>query len=155
MSDAFIDEYSMIHGPVMMAIIRAVERENVRRILTDSHLDRIRHFEGRIETLGLSPADYLIVALNVDDANGAALADVLMPGYDWSAIRASGAVPFAHGLTSRPALQDALTGDAAAELAAIDGAAVLVMDRGIVAAFAVSDLQDGSPAPARTDPTPP
>lgn len=131
--------------PVEYSIIRAVERENVRRMLVVTQLKRVGHFEGRLRELGLSSADYLIVVLNVDDGNGAALADVLMPGHDWSEIRARGEIPFARGLASRPELQKALDGDAATELSAIDGTAVLVMDRGIITAFAASDLGPVTP----------
>lgn len=132
----------LLIDPAALAFVRAVERENVRRLIVDTQLDRVRHFERRLRHLGLSPAEYLIVILNVDDANGAALADVLMPGYDWSAIRATGQTPIARGLASRPALQESLGGVAAGEeLASIEGVAVLAMDRGLVAAFAVSELQ--------------
>jgi len=121
--------------------VHAVERENVRRLLVECQLERIHHFEGRIRDLGLTPRDYAIVILNVDDSNGAALADILMPGFDWSAIRASGQIAFARGLASRPALQGVITGlAAAAELAAIDGVAILAMHRGIITAFSLSEL---------------
>ncbi len=122
-------------------LVRAVEVDNLRRLIINTQLDRLRHFEGRLRDLGLSPAEYLIVILCVDDANGAALADALMPGHDWSAIRATGQVPFVRGLVSRPEIQAALIGPAASELGAIDGVAVLAMDRGIITAFAASELR--------------
>lgn len=94
-------------------------------------------------TLGLSPTDYLIVVLNVDDANGGALAENLMPGHDWSAIRALGQIPYARGMAERSGIAEVVThldSEAARELEAIAGVAVLAMDRGIVTAFAASEL---------------
>lgn len=132
----------IVDDPFAVAVLRAVERENVRRMLVAHQRERVQHFTGRIRDLGLSPTEYLIVILNVDDPNGAALAEILMPGHDWSPIRASGQVPFARGLASRPALQDVLIGEPASELAKINGVAVLAMDRGIIAAFALSELTD-------------
>lgn len=129
--------------PFAVAVVaRAVERENVRRMLIGSQLDRVQHFEQRIAALLMDPAEYLIVVLNVNDRNGADLANVLMPGHDWPAIHARGETPFARGLVERWPLQHALGAgsSAGAELAAVAGIAVLAVDRGIATAFSLSEL---------------
>ena len=138
----FVDASGTLIDPAAAAVVRAIERENVRRLVVSTQLDRVVYFEARIRDRGLTPDQWLIVILNVDDANGAALADVLMPGHDWSAIRATGQVPFARGLASRPAIQETLTDTpAGAELSAIEGVAVLAMDRGVIAAFTLDELE--------------
>jgi hypothetical protein len=141
--DAAYFDGGVSHDPAASAMIREVERENLQRRLAEDHLGAVRHFERRLRAIGLSPADWLIVVLNVDDARGAALAGVPMPGQDWSEIRARGETPFARGLASRRPLQEMLQeidGDAARELQAIDGVAVLVFGLGVTAAFAASEL---------------
>ncbi len=129
--------------PAGYAMIQAVERENCRRLLRDTMLDRVEHFAQRISERGATPADLVIVILNQDDANGAALGEILMPGHDWNAYRARGEVPYARGLAERPGLQelfDASGHACAAELKAIDGIAVVMMDRGIIAAFTLDEV---------------
>jgi hypothetical protein len=140
-NDPYIDADGRLHDETAEAMVHAVERHNVRDMLVSTQLERVRYFEGRMAALKLSPTDYLIVVLNADDPNGGALAEILMPGHDWSEIRALGQIPYARGMVARQPMQESLVGEAARELAEIDGIAVLVMDRGIVTAFAASALQ--------------
>lgn len=142
----YIDEHGVLHDDVAAEIIWAVERENVRRSLADVHRDRVEHFARRIAELGSSPSDVAIVVLNVDDHQGGQLAEALMPGHDWSQIRACGETPFARGLVKRPGLQELLDGtcvSAAAELRGIAGLAVVTMDRGVIAAFGLDEIARG------------
>ncbi|HZJ65918.1 MAG TPA: hypothetical protein VFD36_20565 [Kofleriaceae bacterium] len=134
--------------PEAVAICVAVERENIRRFLVDTQLDRIRHFEDRIAARGDNGTQWLIIAVNVDDSNGGAVADMLMPGHDWDAIRATGQQPWARGLASRRMFQGMLDDSmpiegavaAGLRLREVDGIAVLAIDRGIVAVFAATEL---------------
>jgi hypothetical protein len=140
-SYAFIDENGNLVDQDALAMIHAIERHNIRQLILTTLRDRVAHFVRRHQALGVTAADYLIVILHVDDPNGAALAEVWMPGYDWSPIRTRGEIPIASGLCQRPPLQDMLRGTMASrELAAINGIAVLIMARGIITAFAASEL---------------
>ena len=135
----------VLDDPDALAVVRAVERENIRRFLIRPEvLERIRYFAGRIrDPNGDDGTRLMIVWLCVDDPNGAALADHLMPGHDWNAIRARGEVPFARGLVTRDGIQamlDEAAPRAGAELQLIEGIAVLAVDHGIVTVFAEASL---------------
>lgn len=142
----------VIDDPTAVAVITAIERENIRRLIaTPEQRDRIAHFVRRIAVrapeLGCAERDLAIVHLCVDDPNGAALADVLMPGHDWDAIRALGQVPYARGIATRDGLQaglDAAFPEAGAVLREIAGIAVVAMDRGVVAVFAAVEFLAGA-----------
>ena len=136
----------VIDDPDARAVIRAVDRENCRRLVRERMRDRVEHFVRRIAELGRSGAELLVVVLNVDDLNGGALAEVLMPGHNWQAYRERGELPYARGLAERPALQAAIAEfdpTAGAELAAIAGVAVLVMDFETIAAFDAEEICGG------------
>jgi hypothetical protein len=45
-----------------------------------ANADRVKYFQQRVEELKRSGADTVIAVLNVDDARGGILADILMPG---------------------------------------------------------------------------
>lgn len=139
----YIDEHGVLHDDSASGLIKAVTRENARIMLHDSHRDRVRHFVGRIADLGRSPKDVVIVVICVDDPIGGPLSEQLMPGHDWSAIRATGATPFARGLAGRLGLQevvDALDPAEGERLLAIDGVAVIMVISGIVLVCPASDL---------------
>ena len=147
MREPFFDEHGVLHDETAEGVIWAVVRENVRRSLAEVHRDRIEHFARRIaeigSEIGADASDLVIVVLNVDDHNGGQLAEALMPGHDWSQIRARGETPFARGLATRPGLQDLLDdscASAAAELRGIAGVAVVAMDRGVIAAFGLDQI---------------
>lgn len=51
-----------------------------------------------------NPKERIIVVADVDDANGAEIADISLPGFDWSAIREKGLRPIAIGTMTYEAL---------------------------------------------------
>lgn len=100
----------VLYDPMAMAVARAVERHNSLLGLRAGpghlgHRDAIERFLRRALERMILPADTLIVVLNVDDPIGGALAEVLMPGHDWDAIRATGDVPYARGIVERAGFQ--------------------------------------------------
>lgn len=135
----------IIVNPTTVAFIRTVERENLRIDVTQQS-DAVQRFARRIAERWSTPDMLLIVVLWVDDPDGGALADLLMPGHDWSEIRSRGETPIARGLADRIGMQRALDAaqDAASqELRNIDGIAVLAAGRGVIAAFAIDDVLPG------------
>ncbi len=139
----YIDENNVLHDPDAAGLIAALDRHNLRHHTIEFHADRIGHFAQRALERGMSPADTLIVILNVDDDLGGLLGRALMPGTDWGPIRARGETPYARGLAGRAGVQellDAAGGTGGDQLRAITGTAVLVMDRGIVGVFALSEV---------------
>ncbi|MGD9729307.1 MAG: hypothetical protein AB7V39_23435 [Nitrospiraceae bacterium] len=93
----------------------------------------------RITDRGDDPNEVCIVLLNVDDPNGAAIAEMLMPGFDWQEIRDRGEVPFARGLAARSGLQDVIAIfdiEAAANMAEmVDQIVTVVVDHGVATVF--------------------
>ena len=69
------------------------------------------------------------------------LADALMPGHDWAAVRAAGQVPYARGLADRAGMVAALerfapkAANALARLACRGELGVLVVDHGVACVF--------------------
>ncbi len=127
----------VLDDPDALAVMQAVEKHNCR-ILFGDNADRIAHFKGRLAAKGLSDKEYCIVLLNVDDVHGGPIADVLMPGFDWQAVRDQGQVPIARGLADRLWLQEVVsTFDdlASAKLRDLEGTVVLVVDRGVAEVF--------------------
>jgi len=124
--------------PDAIAVIRAVEKHNCR-IDFELNADRVAHFKRRVAERGDSPADIVIVVLDVEDAAGGALADVLMPGYDWASIRARGEKPYARGLAGRDGIAkalDAFDAQAADKLrTSLDTLRVVVVARGVAEVF--------------------
>jgi hypothetical protein len=106
-------------------------------------IDRVLHFTKRIQELGKSPDEVVITLLNVDDDFGRYLADELMPGYDWQAIRDTGATPYARGLAGREGIQnmlDELDYDAGQKLRKAGSVVtVVVMDHGAIEVFKEGD----------------
>jgi len=100
----------------------------------------IEHFTKRMTALGQNADTVVIVLLNVDDPNGGALADALMPGHDWQAMRDQGQIPFARGLAGREGIQEALEvidKDAAKKLreTVLGSKRVVVVDHGVAEVF--------------------
>ena len=129
----------VLDDPDAIAVVKAVEKHNCRLTL-DAQADRVAHFKRRAVDKGVDRV--AIVLLNVDDPNGKAITDILMPGQDgmWQSLRESGQVPFARGLATRDGMQiivDDLDADEGERLRAMTGeAVVIVADRGVVAVFA-------------------
>ncbi len=127
----------VLDDPLAAAVVRAVEKHYCR-MLYNANRDRVAYFRRRALERGLAPSEVVIVLLAVDDHNGAALADVLMPGHDWQAFRDLGKAPVARGLAGREGIQQALEmfdGEAAEKLRATNRLAVVVVDRGVAEVF--------------------
>lgn len=124
--------------PEAVACATAVAKLNCRSTLV-ANADRVAHFVARITALDRSPDDVMIVVINVDTEIGGLLADALMPGHDWQAVRDAGQVPFARGLAGRPTMVDFVARVDAVEAEKMQRARfrpiVLVVDHGVVAAF--------------------
>lgn len=128
---------TVLDDPDAVAVAHVVEQHNRRlakencKISLDANADRVKHFVGRAQALRKTPAEVVIVLLNVDDNNGSALAEILMPGTDWQAYREQGQIPFARGLASREGIQEALDmldAEAGQKLRKMRKLAVVVVD---------------------------
>lgn len=132
-----IDGQIVLDDPMAVAMISAVGKHNCRATL-EANADRVAHFKQRLADRGMTAAEAVIVLLNVDDANGAVLAEALMPGYNWQEIRDRGEVPFARGLAMREGIQEALSTldpDAAVKLRGMTEVAVVVVDYQVAEVF--------------------
>jgi hypothetical protein len=138
-----VDGRLVLDDPDAVAMIRAVEKHNCR-LTAEAVADRIRHFEARIAEKGLSTKDVVITLISADDPHGRPMAEALMPGHDWQTYRDRGEVPFARGLAGREGIQEMIElfdPEAAEKLSRIDGAAVVVVDRGVAEAFPASEFK--------------
>jgi hypothetical protein len=94
--------------------------------------------------LGKSADEVVITVINVDTPLGGPLAEALMPGFDWQAIRDRGEVPFARGLAGREGIQEALDElypSAGEALRECQGLAVVIVDYGVAAVFKAEEAQ--------------
>jgi hypothetical protein len=133
-----IDGQLVLDDPDALAMIRGVGKYNCRAMF-ESNAERVEHFKRRLIALGLSPSEFIIVLLNVDDRHGCAIADVLMPGHDWQSIRDQGQVPVARGLAKREpmrAIVESFDPEASEKMRGIDGVVTLVVDHGVAEVFA-------------------
>jgi hypothetical protein len=129
----------VLDDPDALAVARAVAKHNCRLTL-EAHADRVAHFIQRVSERSLDPLSVVIVLLNVDDPQGGAVADVLMPGHDWQAYRDRGERPYARGLATREGMQqvlDSIDTEAATKLRAGESVPIVVMDYGTVEVFTV------------------
>lgn len=137
------DGQLIIDDPHALAVVLAVKKHNCKRTLL-ANAERVLHFLNRINELGKSPEDVVIVLLNVDDQNGAAIANALMPGHDWQQFRSRGETPFARGIANRAGIQSAIEcfdEYAAKKLRELtDGVAVVVVDHSTAEIFRASEL---------------
>jgi hypothetical protein len=132
----------ILDDPAAVGMMLAVARHNCRRT-AELQQDRIRHFSQRITELGHSPEFAVITLINVDDPNGQPIAEMLMPGNNWQALRDRGEVPFARGLARRDGIQDILgifDVDAQNKLASIQGVAVVVVDHNVADVYPVEEF---------------
>ncbi len=128
-----VDGQLVLDDPDAVEMIRAVAKHNCKNTLVTNQ-DHVEHFMQRIAARKLNATEVVIVILNVDDLHGGPLADALMPGFDWQAIRDRDEVPFARGLAGREGIQETLAlfdREAADKLATIAGVAVVVVDHGV------------------------
>lgn len=123
--------------PHAVAVIEAVSKYNCKELFS-LNIERIEHFKNRITEKKLTPKEVVIVCINVDDPNGKVITDMLMPGYDWQAIRDQGQIPIARGLAQRDGMQEILEvfdKEAAEKLKQSVEVAVVVIDYGVAEIF--------------------
>lgn len=81
---------------------------------------------------GLDPALHVIVVANHDDRLGAGPASQLAPGRNWELLKKRDVLPIAVGPIKRSDLKKVLTVAAEAQLEAITGLAIVVIDFGTI-----------------------
>jgi hypothetical protein len=127
----------VLDDPDAFAMVRAIEKHNCGIVFKDS-VERVQYFKGRMSERRLDPKEFCIVLLNVDDRYGGPIANMLMPGHDWQAVRDQGLLPIARGMASRGALSDVVLSfdkEAGEKLRNMEGIVVLVVDRGVAEVF--------------------
>ena len=132
-----IDGQIVLIDPHAAAMIVAINKHNCKSLF-DLNAERMEYFKNRITEKELTPKDVVITCINVDDHNGKVIADILMPGYDWQAIRDQGQTPVARGLAKRDGIQEILEvfdKEAAKKLKETEGVAVVVVDQGVAEIF--------------------
>jgi hypothetical protein len=145
-----IDGELVLDDPMALAIIQAFKGASLQKTLADN-ADRVAHFKRRIIERGMTLQEVCIVIINVDNSAGGPIANLLMPGTDWDAIRAQGQIPFARGLAMREGMQNALdmidketgTTEAGQQLRRAEGVPVIVMDHERIEVFE-SPLDDNN-----------
>lgn len=133
-----VDGQVVLEDPDALAVVRALGKINCQNTL-QVNSDRVEHFKRRVDELGMTANQVVIVLLNVDDMYGGALADVLMPDHNWQEIRDRGEIPFARGLATRQGMQESLRmfdAAAAGKLESLEHRlAVVVVDHGVAEVF--------------------
>lgn len=141
-SEAILKEVNgevVLEDPDAFVLIVAIGKYNCKCTL-DLNSGRVEHFKNRMQELNETPKSSVIVILSVDDGNGKAIADILMPNYNWQEIRDRGERPFARGLARRDFMQEALEiidTEAASKLKKSESVAVVVVDYGVAEIFEV------------------
>lgn len=132
-----VDGKLVLDDPAALAMVRAVGKHNCIATLS-ANIERVDHFVRRTKELGRSAADVVIVLLAVDDPNGCAIAEMLMPNTDWQPFRDVGEVPIARGLAGRAGIQEVLEAfdrEAAEKLRDAKALAIVVVDHGVAEVF--------------------
>jgi hypothetical protein len=127
----------IVDDPLAVAVINTIAEYECKTLL-ERQRERVAHFARRLVERGDDPALVAIVVLCVDDENGAMIAEILMPGHDWDAIRARGEIPCARGLAQRDFCQlavDDINAGAGERMRAIAGPVVVVVGYGTADAF--------------------
>ncbi len=88
-------------------VMQVASQHNIA-ITYQNNAERIQHFRNRVVERGDDPKKVSIVVACVDDPHGKALADILMPGTDWQAIRDRNEIPYARGLAGKQVLNEFL-----------------------------------------------
>ena len=135
-----IDGRLVLDDPEALAIINVVNKHNCE-ISFDLNSERINHFKERMIARDVTPQEFVIAFISVDDQHGRLIADVLMPNYNWQEIRDRGEKPFARGLVDRSFINEGLElfdEQAAKKLKELtEGVAVVVVDFGVAEIFQV------------------
>lgn len=127
----------VLDDPDALAVFTVVNKRNCHNTLK-INTDRVKHFKQRLGELGKTASDTVIVLLNVDDNYGGAIAEILMPGFDWQEIRDRGEIPFARGLAGKEGIAGILgtfDKEAATKLRDMEHVAVVVVDHGVAEVF--------------------
>ncbi len=95
----------VLNDPQALVVINAVNKKNCE-VTFKLQLDRINHFKNRMLATKAQPEEVIIVLINADDIYGQPIADLLMPGHNWQAIRDKNEIPFARGLAKRDKMQE-------------------------------------------------
>lgn len=143
MTRAFIHTQNGQHvivDPDAVAVAKVLSKHNCQTML-DANAERVAHFKRRITERGESGTDIVIVLIDPGDEHGGPIADVLMPGYDWQAIRDRGEAPVARGLARREPITEMVSMfdvDAATKLRAKpDALFAVVVANGVAEAYEV------------------
>ena len=129
----------VLFDPEAAALIQAVNAQNCRAFY-QANADGVTHFCQRFREKGYRPADVCMIIADVDDPNGAQVADVTMPGHDWDSVRAQGLRPVARGLYDREIIQkmveiiDPIAGE---QMRTINGLVAAVVSSGTALIFAL------------------
>jgi hypothetical protein len=86
--------------PDAVAVAKVLSKHNCQAML-DANAERVAYFKRRITERGESGTNMVIVLIDPGDVHGGPIADVLMPGQNWQAIRDRGEAPVARGLARR------------------------------------------------------
>ncbi len=146
-----IDGQLVLDDPMAAAMIRAIEKDNCKNTFIVQK-DRVEHFKNRMAQKQLSPQDAVIVLINADDVHGTDLAEHLMPGTDWQAMRDNGEIPFAHGLTTKEGMVGILKlfdKEASKKLERMTTTAVVVVDHGVAEVFDADNPNGETVIPSR------
>ena len=105
----------VLHDPAAAGMIAAVEAHNLKiamgnlREFMKANHERLDYFVTRMRDRRMSPREAVVTCIQVDDPFGGQLADALMPGHDWQAIRDQGLEPVARGLAMREGIEEILS----------------------------------------------
>ena len=127
----------VLDGTQALEMARAIAKANCRGSLL-LNAERIPNFKNKIIELKIAPQQAVIVLASVNDKNGEALAEVLMPGYDWQALRNLRQIPYARGLVAKRSLLgflDAIDRAAADALRKATQTCIVVIDHGVAEVF--------------------
>jgi hypothetical protein len=141
----------VLDDPMTVAMIRVIEKENCKNIFT-LQKDRVEHFKKRMIEQGLSSEEAVIVLINADDVHGSDIAEHLMPGTDWQAMRDKGEIPFARGLATKEGLVGILKlfdKEASKKLQKMTSTAVVVVDHGVAEIFDADNSDNKKETPSR------
>lgn len=130
----------VLDDPEAIAVISVINKHNCEISFT-LNSGRIKHFKERMIARDVTPQEFVIAFISVDDQYGGPIVDVLMPNYNWQEIRDRGEKPFARGLVDRDFIQkglDMIDKTAAEKLRKMKkGIAVVVVDFGVAEIFQV------------------
>ena len=154
-----IDGQLVLNDPDALEVIRAIGKHNCKSTLDDNE-ERIAHFVKRVEELGRTGEDTVIVILNVNDYYGKSFVEAVMPGQDaiWQDYRDKGMIPYARGLAERGGIQgmlEVIDKEAAAKLEIItEGIGIVVVDHEVAEVWKAKPDEIWESRDGHRDPSP-